>query len=135
VDAIQHLGHLVANLKAQLRDRPKPVDTPCAKASQAIFAERGSEEGSIDYAHQWSAQACFELTQPITARSVNEANNSLLTPLAFGRTIESVPCHVIQIVEQCMPTGGTPVKATAGLGTLALSNRVWADPQRRLSVQ
>jgi len=27
------------------------------------------------------------------------------------------------------------VKATAGLGTLALSDRVWADPQRCLSVQ
>ena len=27
------------------------------------------------------------------------------------------------------------VKATAGLGTLALSDGVWADPQRRLSVQ
>jgi hypothetical protein len=27
------------------------------------------------------------------------------------------------------------VKAAAGLGTLTLSDGVWADPQRRLSVQ
>jgi hypothetical protein len=27
------------------------------------------------------------------------------------------------------------VKAVVGLGTLALSDGVWADPQRRLSVQ
>ena len=31
--------------------------------------------------------------------------------------------------------GSHRVKAVAGLGTLALSDGVWADPQRRLSVQ
>jgi hypothetical protein len=33
------------------------------------------------------------------------------------------------------PPTVTPIKATAGLGTLALSDGVWADPQRCLSVQ
>jgi hypothetical protein len=43
-DAIKHIGRLEANLKAQYRGRPIPVDTPRAKASRAIYAERGSDE-------------------------------------------------------------------------------------------
>jgi hypothetical protein len=35
----------------------------------------------------------------------------------------------------CHPPCCENVKAAAGLGSLALSDRVWADPQRRLSVQ
>ena len=40
-------------------------DAPCAQATQAIFANQGSNEGTVDFKHQLNAQACFKNTRPI----------------------------------------------------------------------
>jgi hypothetical protein len=55
--------------------------------------------------------------------------------LAEARVVVAVEAWAGAAVEAVVVAAEAGVKAIAGLGSLALSNGVWADPQRRLSVQ
>jgi hypothetical protein len=63
-------------------------------ASQALYAECGPNEGSMEYARHQNAQARFELAQPSGSGRVEEDEDSAPTHLTYSEIIEIVPSMV-----------------------------------------
>jgi len=63
VNAMQGFRNIFDGLRARYGGQRAPSPSPRALATQAIYAERGSNEGTIEYERRQSAQARFEPPQ------------------------------------------------------------------------
>ena len=66
VDAMQRMQKVVGELRPHEGGRTSPEQSPRALASRALYANRGSTEGTAEYQRCKDAQARFETPQPST---------------------------------------------------------------------
>ena len=64
-DAMQGMHHLLDRVCTWYKGQTVPSLSPCAQATWAIFADQGSDEGTVDFKHQTNAWAHFENSWPI----------------------------------------------------------------------
>ena len=82
VNGMQGLQRMFDRIRSRYEGQRAPSPSPCALATQAIYAERGSNEGTAEYEHRQSAQARFEPPQPLEQIRVERTE---------GRTTSSQP--------------------------------------------
>jgi len=80
--AMQGIRKMFDQVRARYEDQRVPSPSPRALATQAIYAERGSNEGTADYKHRRSAQARFDQPQPIEQIGVEEIESNTPAPRA-----------------------------------------------------
>ena len=79
LNAFQDIRGGIEELRAQDKGRDTVQHSPRALASQALYAERGSVEGTAEYQRRRSAQARFETSRPSVdsrAEQVEEYSSS-----------------------------------------------------------
>ena len=59
------MHHLLDHVHIWYKGQTVPSLLPCAQATWAIFADWGSDEGTVDFKRQTNTWACFENSQPI----------------------------------------------------------------------
>ena len=64
-DAMQGMRHLLDRVHARYEGWTVPSPSPCAQATRAIFADQGSDEGTVDFERRTNAQARFKNSRPI----------------------------------------------------------------------
>ena len=109
VDAMHDMGRTVNCIIVRVGGQHVPPNSPCALASRALFAECGSNEGTIDYECCQSVQACFTVPRmrnegmeqhslAFTTRATREESNHS----SYARTKESSTpseCYKVQMAE------------------------------------
>ena len=62
---MQGMRQLLNRVRARYEGRSVPSPSPRAQATREIFADRGSDEGTVDFEHRVNARARFENPRPI----------------------------------------------------------------------
>ena len=93
-NAMQSMQDKIKRLRSRAQEHASPEHSPRALASQALYADRGSSEGTTEYQRCKDAQACFETPQPSVR--VEEVESYGSSPYV-GTEEQSAQCYAKQM--------------------------------------